>query len=306
MEIDAVLLTTLRTVKRERSVPRAAASLHVHRTVVGRRLSLLESRLGIELVHRGTGELTLTPAAQILVSEAERMHEHSARALNRARRAATRFTRMPRTLGIAILDDRISHELTALGAALTMPGLADRVAFRRYPYADLLETVRDGRCELAVGWSPTRRSALRGLRAVAWGRFPRMVLAPSGHSIIAGASCLISQLKDQPLLGFDAKVGDRAAHYWTLGRQRRRTTRSGAELLRCRSRHLDEHYELVGAGVALAVAPAPLADSGDARHAAVPIRDLAPATRMLVWNAAHENTLGLTVRRFLTDQQSPP
>ncbi|MCI4066030.1 LysR family transcriptional regulator [Micromonospora sp. R77] len=303
MDIDALLLETLRTVAQERSVPRAAAALHVHRTVISRRLSLLEGRLGIELVQGGGGELILTPAAQILVAESERMHEHGERAVNRARRAAARFATPSRTLSIAVLDGRISPELAALRAALTSP--ARPVHFRRYPYADLLETVRDGRCELAVTWLPISETALRGLRAAVWRRFPRVVLAPADHQLAAASSCLLSHLANQPLVGFDIRLDGRAASYWTLGRHRD-TRRSGAGLLRCRSQHLAEHYELVAAGVALAVAPAPLADPDDPRYVAVPVRDLSPATRLIVWNAAHEHRLAPLVRRFVATQEPLP
>ncbi|MFC4149915.1 LysR family transcriptional regulator [Micromonospora mangrovi] len=297
MDIDALLLKTLRMVDQKRSIPGAAAALHVHRTVISRRLSLLEGHLGIELVQRGGGELILTPAAQILVAESERMHEHSKRAVNRARRAAARFATPSRTLGVAVLDGRISPELAALRAALTSP--TRRVCFHRYPYADLLEAVRDGRCELAVTWLPITGTALRGLRAAVWRRFPRVVLAPADHPLAAASSCLLSHLVDQPLVGFDVRLDRRAASYWTLGRH---GDGSGTGLLRCRSQHLDEHYDLVAAGVALAVAPAPLADPDDPRYVAVPVRDLSPATRLIVWNAAHDHRLAPLVRRFLARQ----
>ncbi|MCA2978216.1 MAG: LysR family transcriptional regulator [Myxococcaceae bacterium] len=83
--LDSFGLGLLLVLHRTGSLVAAARVLDVDATTVGRRLTLLERSLRVQLVVRHRGAITLTPAGLEAVRELEQAEVHVARALDRAR-----------------------------------------------------------------------------------------------------------------------------------------------------------------------------------------------------------------------------
>ena len=69
--MDPRRLLTFRTVAHERSFSRAAETLSLSQPSVSNQVSLLETEIGVRLLHRGRGGLRLTPAGEVLLEHAD-------------------------------------------------------------------------------------------------------------------------------------------------------------------------------------------------------------------------------------------
>ncbi|HSN28770.1 MAG TPA: LysR family transcriptional regulator [Kofleriaceae bacterium] len=71
-------------VARARTLSRAATALDVDQTTVGRRITSLEARLGVQLFERAAGVFALTAAGKRICESAERMEEAASEVATRA------------------------------------------------------------------------------------------------------------------------------------------------------------------------------------------------------------------------------
>ncbi len=116
-------------VSRERSLSRAAAQLGVTRTTVGRRLRMLEERLGVRLFDRTPDGFVETAAGNDIATVAERM-EVEVHALER--RVEGRDTQLSGTLRVSTLDFLFSAHCAAFSSFS-----------ERHPNIDLVVSVDD-------------------------------------------------------------------------------------------------------------------------------------------------------------------
>jgi DNA-binding transcriptional LysR family regulator len=88
------------------SVSEAARALQLQRTSLSRRLSALETELGVRLMHRQTRRLVLTPAGEELYGRASRVVSEARAALE----AVRLLDDVPRgSLRVSVPDDRMAH-----------------------------------------------------------------------------------------------------------------------------------------------------------------------------------------------------
>ena len=72
--LDNFRLVVFRTVAKELSFRRAAEELYLTQPAVSLQIKALEEDLGVRLFHRGGTHVKLTPAGQVLLAHAERVH----------------------------------------------------------------------------------------------------------------------------------------------------------------------------------------------------------------------------------------
>jgi len=88
------------------SVSEAARTLQIQRTGLSRRLTALETELGVRLMHRQTRRLVLTPAGEDLYGRASRVVSEAQAALE----AVRLLDDVPRgSLRVSVPDDRMAH-----------------------------------------------------------------------------------------------------------------------------------------------------------------------------------------------------
>ncbi|WP_042393081.1 LysR family transcriptional regulator [Streptacidiphilus carbonis] len=196
---------------------RAAEQLHIAQPVLSRQIRALEQELGCALLERTTRAVRLTPAGEQLQKDAP--------GVLAAAHAATQ-----RTHGAARGADRL-----AIGFA---PGLTLSTAVRAYTqthpgveiellhlkWYDQAEALRDGRADIGYLRRPFDGE---GLRTVPIGSEPQVACLPTGHPLARRRRLVRADLDGEPVL-------DPAT--------RRATT-------------IEEKFELVAAGVGIALVP---------------------------------------------------
>jgi len=178
----------------ERHFGRAAQRSFVSQPTLSAQLKKLEDYLGVQLVERQPGHVTLTDAGEEIVARARRILEASDEvvALARAHRdplaGKLRMALIP-TIGPYLLP-RIAREIRK-----TLP----RLELRLYEYqtAELLEKLHAGEIDLGVLALPVD---LEGLDSCALYDEAFTVALPEHHRLAKKQTLKIDDLKEEPLL----------------------------------------------------------------------------------------------------------
>lgn len=178
----------------ERHFGRAAQRSFVSQPTLSAQLKKLEDYLGVQLVERQPGHVTLTDAGEEIVARARRILEASDEvvALARAHRdplaGKLRMALIP-TIGPYLLP-RVAREIRK-----TLP----RLELRLYEYqtAELLEKLRAGEIDLGVLALPVD---LEGLDSCALYDEAFTVALPENHRLAKKQTLKVDDLKEEPLL----------------------------------------------------------------------------------------------------------
>ncbi|HEY2702314.1 MAG TPA: LysR substrate-binding domain-containing protein [Candidatus Dormibacteraeota bacterium] len=173
---------------------RAAERLHVAQPAVSEQVRRLEEELGVQLLGRRHQRVSLTPAGDVFLVEAQRVLEQA----DRARRAAIRTGDQARgRLRVGHLPDAVPSALPrALGRfTTTTPGV--EVVLETYPSAELVERVRDRQLDAAVVCLP---APVDGLRVTVLDEEGVVVALGESHPAAGAVMIRPHQLERTPLL----------------------------------------------------------------------------------------------------------
>jgi molybdate transport repressor ModE-like protein len=193
--MDPRRVLTFRAVARHRSFTQAARELALSQPSVSNQVAALERELGVRLLDRQAGGITLTPAGEILLEHADAVAE-------RLQLAAAQLEAVATGPGERL---RIGAFPTALGSLV--PGAIARLR-EAHPDArvtvdegtdDLPARVRSGELHLAVAFQDAaqRRQDEPGLERRDLLRERFVVALPPGHRLAAEAEVRLADLRDE-------------------------------------------------------------------------------------------------------------
>ncbi|MDR8728543.1 LysR substrate-binding domain-containing protein [Burkholderia pseudomultivorans] len=228
---------------------RAAERLHIVQPALSVQIRALEDELGTALFVRSTRKVMLTDAGRLLVIEARRTLEQAERAKTLIQRAARGETGLVRIgfVGNAVATGRLSDDLIAFHAA--WPGVA--LELHEMAPAAQQDAILAGR--LDIGYCPafgTAFDAKLSVRTV--GSWSWQVVMSDRHPLAKRRTVPIAALMDEPFILYAADGDDEgqlAVLRQVLGRAPRVAHKVSSTL---------SVLALTGAGLGVALAPAPL------------------------------------------------
>jgi DNA-binding transcriptional LysR family regulator len=270
---------------------RAAAKLHMTQPPLSRQIQLLEHKLGLLLLLRGSRSVRLTPAGEAFLRDARRMLQLAEAAALRARRIA---------LGES---GQITLGFTAASSYGFMPRLVSLIRaklpevtlnLREMVSLDQMEALQSGGIDLGLLRPISRRL---GVLTVPVQREPLLLALPQTHPLAALERVAVAELAGEPLITYPPMEG-RYLHDVV------------AALLRLsgvvpdRVQHISQTHSilaLVGAGLGIALVPQAAARL---RPREVVLRPLeAPHPTMveliLAWRAENDNPAGQALLAML-------
>ncbi|PRF32337.1 LysR substrate-binding domain-containing protein [Burkholderia multivorans] len=228
---------------------RAAERLHIVQPALSVQIRALEDELGTALFVRSTRKVMLTDAGRMLVTEARRTLEQAERAKTLIQRAARGETGVVRIgfVGNAVATGRLSDDLTAFHAA--WPDVA--LELHEMAPAAQQDAILAGR--LDIGYCPAFGTAFDpklSVRTV--GSWTWQVVMSDRHPLAKRRTVPIAALMDEPFILYAADGDDEgqlAILRQVLGRAPRVAHKVSSTL---------SVLALTGAGLGVALAPAPL------------------------------------------------
>ncbi len=195
MDLSSRLLEQFLVLAEERHFGRAAERLSMRQPPLSQAIQRLERRVGVQLVHRGPGGVTLTPAGAAFAADAARLLAAETAALDRARRVGQGLEGDLRLGYVSLLS---LHYLPGLlsAAARELPGL--RIRLHQDSSAVVAEMVRAGSLDLGFVRDPSVVPA-----ELVTGVFARervMAALPSGHPLAAADALDLADLRDEPFV----------------------------------------------------------------------------------------------------------
>jgi DNA-binding transcriptional LysR family regulator len=171
---------------------RAARRLGIAQPPLSRAIRQLERRLGVTLLERGSGPVTLTAAGQVLLSEGTAALAAVATAVRRTQRAG-------RT------DPRLVLAMKPGGDGGLLPGIL--AAYERMPAAIGVQVVcsfgeraamlRDGRADVALLYGP--RENLTGFATEELLVEDQVAVLPRGHRLAGRAAVSVADLRGETM-----------------------------------------------------------------------------------------------------------
>lgn len=155
--MDLRLLRYFVAVAEERNFGRAAARLHITQPPLSRAIKLLESDLGVVLLHRTAAGVTLTSAGELLYDEARAL-------LARADQVRARVSAAgAAVLTIGTIADSAEEAGTRLAAAFRQLNPGADIRVRESDFADPTAGVRAGLADVAITRTPFDRTGISTL-----------------------------------------------------------------------------------------------------------------------------------------------
>ncbi|MBU9400719.1 LysR substrate-binding domain-containing protein [Burkholderia multivorans] len=228
---------------------RAAERLHIVQPALSVQIRALEDELGTALFVRSTRKVMLTDAGRMLVTEARRTLEQAERAKTLIQRAARGETGVVRIgfVGNAVATGRLSDDLTAFHAA--WPDVA--LELHEMAPAAQQDAILAGRLDIgycpAFGTAFDPKLSVRTVGSWAW-----QVVMSDRHPLAKRRTVPIAALMDEPFILYAADGDDEgqlAILRQVLGRAPRVAHKVSSTL---------SVLALTGAGLGVALAPAPL------------------------------------------------
>jgi len=294
-------LTELRYIvalARERHFGRAAEKCFVAQPTLSVAVKKLEDELGLILFERGQSEVTVTPAGEPIVRQAERVLQEAARIKELADTAGDPLAGPLRLGAIYTIGPYLLPRLVPLvrARAPKMP-----LMIQENFTTKLLEALKSGELDVAVLALPVQEP---GLVAQAVYDEDFRVLVPAGHPWAGRASIAADSLLDEQLLmlGRGNCFRDQVLDLCT------RAGAGGPQVLEGSS--LETIRLMVASGVGITVMPASAVDTlppDDALLRVRPFAEPTPVRRVgLVWRASFPRHRAIDVlRQALLDCRLP-
>ncbi len=273
------------TVADEGQLTRAAAKLDIAQPALSQAMLQLECELGFQLLERHPRGVTLTPAGEAFLEKARRAvasdtdAAETARWLGRAARGTIEFGFVGTPPG---LDS--PRQLAAFSEQ--HPDIDIR--YRELPFPSLSTSAWLAEVDVAVCHAPPADPQIwtRALRFE-----PRVVLAAERHPICASGELAVDEVLDETFVGFHPSISPAWAGFWSLDDHR-----GGPPGRLTADRAANPHEVLASLAVrsAITTVPASVARvimSLPAGVVAIPLRDAAPASIVLVGHQSRQNPL---------------
>jgi DNA-binding transcriptional LysR family regulator len=260
---------------------RAAAALHLAQPSLSRQIRRLEQQLGARLLDRTPQGSRLTEAGEVFLPRAKALLRSAAQAAAHARAAAE--------------PSRITIGYTA-GLIVTP---AVRELRRRHPDADVQT--------LHLAWNEPRAALLEHRVDAAVTRLPfpidqlhvtvlyeepRVLLVPLDHRLAGRESVTLDDIADEPLPR--VRRSDPAwSAFWRIDPRPDGSPAPDGPLIEA----VEDKFELVAAGQAVAISARPRADSLRPDLTAVPLQDVEPSHVVLATRAGDHNRLLAAFRK---------
>ncbi|MPZ85206.1 MAG: LysR family transcriptional regulator [Actinophytocola sp.] len=273
-DLEVRELRYFRAVARERSLSGAAALLGMAQPPLSRAISRLERRLGVRLFERDNRGVTLTPAGDTLLAEAERVLDAVSAAAHRTRRAALDTPTLVATAkpGIA------SALLTRIVEAYRSQPAAASVEILVSGYGEQAGLIRSGRVDLALVGSPRTDPDLDAEPLVTE---PRVAALPAAHPLTARPALSVADLAGEPMPLWQNATPDEL-DYWA-GRDR---VPSSLPVTGPSIQDSSQLVEVVALGQAVALVPSSLAARNQRQDVVYrPVHDASPYVIAIAWAA---------------------
>jgi DNA-binding transcriptional LysR family regulator len=296
MALDFRGLRYFVAVAEELHFTRAAERLYIAQPALSEQIRRLEEELGVELLHRTTRKVELTPAGKEFLTHARRILAEADEALADAMRAARGETGSIRVAtGTTGGLEQVPRILRSFGEARPLVHLD----LRQTGWEDHSGGLRDGSVDAAFVWLPF---GSEGLSFAVLHQEPRVVALHAGHPLASERELRVEQFVEGPWVG-DPDPDPVALAFWTCADYRRDApVRRGPEV-----RSMEGMLEAVRAG--LCIATLPRSQGQDSAWPGIvfrPVADLTPATLALAWRAADETpavqALVETARRMAAEE----
>lgn len=294
-------LTELRYIvalAREKHFGRAAEKCFVSQPTLSVAVKKLEEELNVILFERGQGEITVTPAGEPIIRQAERVLSEAARVKELAETAGDPLAGPLRIGAIYTIGPYLLPKLVPLlrQRAPKMP-----LMIQENFTTKLIEALKSGELDVAVLALPVQEP---GLVAQAVYDEAFRVLVPVGHAWAQHESIAVAHLLDEPLLmlGRGNCFRDQVLDLCT------RAGAGGPQVLEGSSLETIRH--MVASGVGITVMPSTAVDSlpaNDALLRVLPFAGPAPTRRVgMVWRASFPRHQAVdAMRKALLDCKLP-
>jgi len=294
MRMDLTTLNLVLAIEQTRSITRGAEREHLALAAASKRLSDLESRLGVQLFERRARGVEPTEACRALVRHIRALHA----SLHALESEVVEFARgIKGHLRIAANAGSIAECLPPDLVAFSQAHPQIRISLEDLTSAEVQAAVAEGRADVGVFTAPLLDNRLQ-----TWtyrqGRLA--VLVPKGHALAKRSAVSFDDLLDYDLIGLHAGA---AAQDMMIEQAVARGRTLNARL---QVRGFDAIAQLVEAGLGVAVLPGGPAERFARVFDLKALRlDEDWAQRDYVLAVARQERLPMVVQRFV-DQLCPP
>jgi DNA-binding transcriptional LysR family regulator len=295
MRLDLTTLNLVLAIEQSRSITAGAAREHLALAAASKRISDLESRLGVQLFERRARGVEPTEACRALVRHIRSLHA----SLNALESEVMEFARgIKGHLRIAANSGSIAECLPADLAAFSQAHPQIRISLEDLTSAEVQAAVAEGRADVGVFTPPLLDNRLQS-----WVYRPARlaVLVPQRHELAQRGSVNFSDLLDYDLIGLHAGAAAQEL-------MREQAQARGKPLkARLQVRGFDAIAQLVEAGLGVAVLPAAPAERFSRVFAVSLLRlDESWAARDYCLAVLRQEHLPTVVQRFVEALSPPP
>ncbi|HEY6513645.1 MAG TPA: LysR family transcriptional regulator [Burkholderiaceae bacterium] len=248
MRFDLTTLNLVLAIADTRSITRGAERESLALAAASKRLSDLESRLGVSLFERRARGVEPTEAGRALLRHIRTLHS----SLHALESEVVEFSRgIKGHLRIAANASAIAEHLPADLAAFAKANPGIRISLEELTSDEVQDAVVEGRADAGIFVAPARETALEG-RPYRDGLLA--VLVPRGHTLARRAGQRFDALLDHDIVGLHAGAAAQQ-------QMRERAQALGRTLnARMQVHGFDAIAQLVEAGLGVAVLPAVVAE----------------------------------------------
>ncbi|MFL9925430.1 LysR substrate-binding domain-containing protein [Herbaspirillum lusitanum] len=195
MRIDPYSLELFLAAVREGSIARAARSEHIAPSALSRRLADLEQAMGLPLLVRSPGGVTLTEAGQHALVRATRLHQDLQAMVREVRSLSGEVSGVVRLFANAsAIVGFLPEKLKRFQADYPLV----EIALNEHISADILRACLEDRADLGICAQPSQAQTPRGLDAWHFADDPLMVVLPRKHELGRERSLTLAQVARFP------------------------------------------------------------------------------------------------------------
>jgi len=288
MRFDLTTLNLVLAIADTRSITRGAEREALALAAASKRLSDLESRLGVSLFERRARGVEPTEAGRALLRHIRALHA----SLHALESEVVEFARgIKGHLRVAANASAIAEHLPADLAAFAKGNPGVRISLEEMTSIDVQGALAEGRADVGVFIAPVREA---GLDCLPYREGLLAILVPRGHALARRAGHGFDALLDHDIVGLHAGA---AAHE----QMRERASALGRTLnARMQVHGFDAIAQLVEAGLGVAVLPAAVAERFAKVFRVVPLKlneDWARRSYLLA--VRRQEVLPPSLRRFV-------
>jgi DNA-binding transcriptional LysR family regulator len=194
--VDPRRVLTFREVARLGSFSRAAEALALTQPAVSQQVAALERQAGAQLLERGPGGLSLTPAGELLLAHADVVADRLDLAVGQLAELAGHAAR---ELRIGAFPSALATRVPQALARLTVERPEVKADVSERTTGALVEGARTGELHVAVCFQDAAqpRREHEGAERIDLGEEPFRALLPEGHALAGGGPLRLQQLADE-------------------------------------------------------------------------------------------------------------